>query len=70
MRPERAAQPVPAAAVDETVYCLVVALTGAGSAARSVHEHAGVSTDVVGPEDEGQNATPEAEMQIADGEEP
>ena len=33
-------------------------------------EHAEVGADVVGPQDDGQNASPKAEVKVAEGEEP
>jgi hypothetical protein len=35
-----------------------------------VHESAEVGADVIGPKDNGQDASPETQMQIANGEEP
>src|ERR1039458_7905072 len=37
---------------------------------RSVHEDAGVGADVVGPQDDGQDASPETQVQVADGKQP
>ena len=35
-----------------------------------VHESAGVGADVVGPQNDSQDASPETQVQVADGEEP
>jgi len=36
----------------------------------SAHERAGMHTNVVGPQDDGQNTSPKAEVKVAYGEEP
>src|ERR1035441_5383312 len=46
------------------VFLFVLAWRG------SVVEHAEVGADVVGPQDDGQNTSPKAEVKVAEGEEP